>query len=57
MRLETDMTAGLDVAKADPRDVARQVVDAIEAGVPEVLADDTTRWVKAPLSNPVAVRG
>lgn len=51
------MTAGLDVAKADPRDVARQVVDAIEAGVPEVLADDTTRSVKAPLSNPVAVRG
>jgi NAD(P)-dependent dehydrogenase (short-subunit alcohol dehydrogenase family) len=55
--METDMTAGLDVAKADPRHVARQVVDAIEAGVPEVLADDTTRWVKAQLSNPVAVRG
>ncbi|WP_156686077.1 SDR family oxidoreductase [Mycobacterium sp. Marseille-P9652] len=50
---ETDMTNGFDVAKNDPRDVARAVVDGIERGEPEVLADDDTRQVKAALSGPV----
>ena len=35
------MTAGLDVPKTDPREVARQTADAILAGEFEVLADDT----------------
>jgi hypothetical protein len=48
--MDTDMTAGLDVEKADPRLIARQAVDAIEAGTLEVLADDTTRWIKSQLS-------
>jgi hypothetical protein len=51
--MDTDMTAGLDVPKADPRDVARQAVDAIAAGAYEVLADDTTRMVKSQLSQDV----
>jgi NAD(P)-dependent dehydrogenase (short-subunit alcohol dehydrogenase family) len=51
--MDTDMTAGLDVAKADPRDVARQAADAIVAGAFEVLADDTTRVVKSQLSQDV----
>jgi NAD(P)-dependent dehydrogenase (short-subunit alcohol dehydrogenase family) len=51
--MDTDMTAGLDVPKADPRDVARQAVDAILAGAYEVLADDTTRLVKSQLSRDV----
>jgi NAD(P)-dependent dehydrogenase (short-subunit alcohol dehydrogenase family) len=51
--MDTDMTAGLDVPKADPREVARQTADAILAGEFEVLADDTTRAVKAGLSREV----
>jgi NAD(P)-dependent dehydrogenase (short-subunit alcohol dehydrogenase family) len=50
---ETDMTSGFDVRKNDPRDVARQIVDGIERGDAEVLADDDTRYVKAALSGPV----
>ncbi len=50
---ETDMTNGFDVAKNDPRDVARAVVDGIERGEVEVLADADTRQVKAALSGPV----
>ena len=51
---ETDMTAEfVDVPKNDPRDVARQIVDGVEHGDAEVLADDMTRYVKAALSGPV----
>ncbi|MFD5752994.1 SDR family oxidoreductase [Streptomyces sp. NPDC127033] len=48
--VDTDMTAGIDAPKADPRDVAVAALDGIEAGAHEVLADDTTRWVKSQLS-------
>jgi NAD(P)-dependent dehydrogenase (short-subunit alcohol dehydrogenase family) len=51
--MDTDMTSGLDVPKADPRAVARQTAEAIVAGEFEVLADDTTRTVKAGLSREV----
>ncbi|MFJ8913376.1 SDR family oxidoreductase [Amycolatopsis sp. NPDC102389] len=50
---DTDMTQGLDIPKNDPRDVARQVVDGLEKGETEVLADDLTRQVKAALAGPV----
>jgi NAD(P)-dependent dehydrogenase (short-subunit alcohol dehydrogenase family) len=50
---ETDMTSGFDVPKNDPRQVARQIVDGIERGDAEVLADDDTRYMKAALSGPV----
>jgi NAD(P)-dependent dehydrogenase (short-subunit alcohol dehydrogenase family) len=46
---DTDMTSDLDVPKNDPADVARQIVDGIDSGAPEVLADDLTRQVHAPL--------
>jgi NAD(P)-dependent dehydrogenase (short-subunit alcohol dehydrogenase family) len=49
--MDTDMTAGLDVPKADPREIARQTVDAITTGQFEVLADETTRTVKSQLSD------
>jgi hypothetical protein len=29
---ETDMTTGLDVPKNDPREVARQIFEAVERG-------------------------
>jgi hypothetical protein len=43
-------TSGLMVPKADPKDVVRQVLDALEAGQDEVLADDVSRQVKQGLS-------
>jgi NAD(P)-dependent dehydrogenase (short-subunit alcohol dehydrogenase family) len=52
--VETDMTSGLDVAKSKADEVVRRVLDAVEAGAEEVLADDTARQVKAGLS---AARG
>lgn len=50
---ETDMTDGFDVPKNQPRDVARAIVDGIERGDAEVLADDDTRYVKSALSGPI----
>jgi hypothetical protein len=41
------------VPKNDPRDVARQIVDGVENGDAEVLADDLTRYIKSALSGPV----
>jgi NAD(P)-dependent dehydrogenase (short-subunit alcohol dehydrogenase family) len=52
--METDMTAGVDVPKADPAVVAALAIDAIEAGVPEVLADDTSRRLQAGLAGGVS---
>ncbi|MCV7103051.1 SDR family oxidoreductase [Mycobacterium palustre] len=49
----TDMATDFDVPKNDPRDVARQIVDGIERGEAEVLADADTRYVKGALSGPV----
>jgi len=54
--MDTDMTAKLDVPKADPRDVAVQVADAILAGDFEVVADDLTRLAKSRLSDDVTAR-
>jgi NAD(P)-dependent dehydrogenase (short-subunit alcohol dehydrogenase family) len=50
---DTDMVAEFDVPKNDPRDVARQIVDGVENGEAEVLADDLTRHFKGILSGPV----
>jgi NAD(P)-dependent dehydrogenase (short-subunit alcohol dehydrogenase family) len=50
---DTDMTTGFDVPKNNPRDVAREILDGIERGDAEVLADDMTRQIKAALSGPV----
>jgi NAD(P)-dependent dehydrogenase (short-subunit alcohol dehydrogenase family) len=50
---DTDMTTEFDVPKNDPRDVARQIVDGVENGDAEVLADDLTRYIKSALSGPV----
>lgn len=48
--MDTDMIAGLDVPKSSPADIARIVLDAVQAGDIEVLADDSSRRVKAALS-------
>ena len=44
---DTSMVSDLDVPKNDPADVARQIVDGIESGAAEVLADDFTREARA----------
>jgi NAD(P)-dependent dehydrogenase (short-subunit alcohol dehydrogenase family) len=48
--MDTDMIAGLPVPKSSPHDIARVVLDAVQAGESEVLADEASRRVKAALS-------
>jgi NAD(P)-dependent dehydrogenase (short-subunit alcohol dehydrogenase family) len=52
--MDTDMTAALDVPKSSPDDVAALVLDAVQNGEPEVLADDISRAVKSALSGDLA---
>lgn len=47
--IDTRLSAGLDVPKHDPAHIANLVLDAVEAGREEVLADERTRAVKAAL--------
>ncbi|SFN21361.1 SDR family oxidoreductase [Dokdonella immobilis] len=48
--IDTDMVKGVDAPKLKPENVAEAVIAAIEAGNPEVLADDTARYVKQGLN-------
>lgn len=53
--VDTDMASfAPDSAKSRPEDVIRQVLDGIESGANEVLADEMTRHVRAELSTPIA---
>ncbi|OHV32647.1 MULTISPECIES: SDR family oxidoreductase [Pseudofrankia] len=52
--IDTDMAAAVTASKADPREVADLALDGVEAGAFEVLADDTTRQVKAALAGDLA---
>ena len=54
--VDTDMGSSFPGAKADPADVVRRVLDGIESGADEVLADDTTRGVRDLLNKPIAER-
>jgi NAD(P)-dependent dehydrogenase (short-subunit alcohol dehydrogenase family) len=51
--VDTDMTAAVQAAKVEPADVVRQVLDGLEAGEVEVLADETSRAVRAHLNQPI----
>jgi len=44
--MDTDMARKVPGDKISPEDVARQTFEAVEAGLPEVLADAVTRQVK-----------
>jgi NAD(P)-dependent dehydrogenase (short-subunit alcohol dehydrogenase family) len=46
---DTDIMAGYDGPKIDPRDVARRSLDGLSGGEIEVVVDDWTAWVKASL--------
>lgn len=44
--IDTDMAATVDMPKTTTHQVVERTLDAIEAGRPEVLADDTAAFVK-----------
>jgi NAD(P)-dependent dehydrogenase (short-subunit alcohol dehydrogenase family) len=45
--VDTDMASFADSPKSDPADVVRQVLDGVESGADEVLADEMTREARA----------
>lgn len=47
---DTDLMAGYDVPKIDPREVPRRSLDGLAAGSIEVIVDDWTAMVKASLA-------
>ena len=51
--MDTGMFADVNAPKNDPRQVAREILDGIERGDVEILADDFTRQVKSALAGPV----
>ncbi|WP_319456485.1 MULTISPECIES: SDR family oxidoreductase [unclassified Mycobacterium] len=54
--VDTDMAKFTDYPKSDPADIVRQVLDGIESGADEVLADNMTRGVRAELGKPIHAR-
>ena len=55
--LQVDVTDATSVAEsAEPAEVVRQVLDGIESGADEVLADEMTRVVRARLNKPIRER-
>lgn len=51
--IDTDMVSAIAADKTTPAEVARRIVDGVENGAAEVLADDISVDVKAALSGPV----
>ncbi len=49
--IDTDLTAGFDVPKSRPTDVAAATIEAILADHEEVLSDQVSKQVKAALNN------
>jgi NAD(P)-dependent dehydrogenase (short-subunit alcohol dehydrogenase family) len=54
--VDTDMGAFADSRKSDPADVVRQILDGIESGADEVLADEMTREVRTHMNKPIHER-
>jgi NAD(P)-dependent dehydrogenase (short-subunit alcohol dehydrogenase family) len=48
--MDTDMAAHVDEPKSDPAAIAALALDAVAAGVPEVVADEISRNVRSGLS-------
>jgi len=48
---DTPMIAHLDVEKGDPVDIVARILDALEAGASEAIADEISAQVRAGLSN------
>jgi len=47
--VDTDMTAGFEIAKISPEAAVTAALDGLEAGLSEVLVDDTATFVKSTL--------
>ena len=54
--VDTDMAKFTDLPKSHPADVIRQVLDGIESGAEEILAEELTRKVRARLGKPIHER-
>ena len=54
--VDTDMASFADSPKSDPADVVRQVLDGIESGADEVLADEMSRDARARMNKPIHER-
>ena len=52
--MDTDMARHVDAPKSDPAVIAKLVIDGIEAGDAEIIADEFSRQVRAGLSGGVA---
>jgi NAD(P)-dependent dehydrogenase (short-subunit alcohol dehydrogenase family) len=52
--MDTDMAAHVTEPKSDPLVIAHLALDGVEAGRPEVVADDVSRMVRAALSGPLS---
>jgi len=52
--VDTDLTRGIEMPKSTPEAIVRAAFDGLEAGLPEVLADDLTRQVKQSLGSDAA---
>ncbi|WP_045745688.1 SDR family oxidoreductase [Actinoplanes rectilineatus] len=50
--IDTPMSARWDVPKVSPASVVAQAYDAVGAGTLEVLADETTRYLKSRMNTP-----
>lgn len=50
---DTPMTANVTAPKGDPAEVVAAIYDGLEAGAHEVLADETSRQLRAALSAPL----
>lgn len=48
--MDTDMVRGVEAPKSKPEDVVKQVLEGLEAGKSEVLADEVSRRIKQNLS-------
>ncbi len=52
--MDTEMVTAVTDPKADPAEIARIAVAGLEADLPEILADDTSRQLMAGLAGGVA---
>lgn len=53
--MDTDMAARVTGPKSDPLVIANLLLDGIEAGLPEVVADEVSRTVRSALSGPLSL--
>jgi NAD(P)-dependent dehydrogenase (short-subunit alcohol dehydrogenase family) len=53
--MDTDLTTNVDAPKSDPLVIAHLLLDGVEAGAPEVVADDISRTVRSALSGPLSL--